>query len=63
MVNLVLVILAVRDIRHRRDDEINGNRKRWMLAAFAPPVGPIAYLLFGRKRGTQPERRGSKSSL
>jgi hypothetical protein len=22
-----------------------------MLAAFAPPVGPILYFLFGRKRG------------
>jgi hypothetical protein len=53
IVNLALVILAVRDIRQRRDDEIKGNRKIWRLAAFAPPVGPIAYFLFGRKRGAQ----------
>jgi hypothetical protein len=53
IVNLALVILAVRDIRRRRADEINGNRKIWRLAAFAPPVGPIAYFLFGRKRGAQ----------
>ena len=52
LVNLVLVILTVRDIRKRSDDEINGNRKRWLLAAFAPPLGPIAYLVFGRKPGT-----------
>jgi hypothetical protein len=50
IVNLVLVIWAVRDIRRRSDDEINGRRKMWMMAAFAPPVGPIAYFLFGRKR-------------
>ena len=51
--NLVLMIWTVRDIRRRRDNEINGRRKIWTLAAFAPPVGPIAYLLFGRKRGDQ----------
>jgi hypothetical protein len=26
-------------------------KSMWMLAAFAPPVGPIVYFLFGRKRG------------
>ena len=54
IINLVLVIWAVRDIRGRRDDEIKGNRKTWMLAAFAPPIGPIAYFRFGRKRGASP---------
>ncbi len=52
MVNVALIIWAVRDIRHRSDDEIKGNRKFWLVAAFAPPVGPIAYFLFGRKRST-----------
>ncbi len=50
IINLALVIWAVRDIRRRSDDEIKGNRKLWMLAAFAPPIGPIAYFVFGRKR-------------
>jgi hypothetical protein len=50
IINLALLIWAVRDIRHRSDDEIKGSRKIWTLAAFAPPIGPIAYLLFGRKR-------------
>ena len=53
IINLALVIWAVRDIRHRSDEEINGRRKIWTLAAFAPPFGPIAYLLFGRKRSAQ----------
>jgi hypothetical protein len=53
IVNLALVIWAVRDIRRRGADEIKGNRKIWQLAAFAPPIGPIAYFLFGRKRGAQ----------
>ena len=50
MINMALTIWAVRDIRQRRDDELSKSRKVWMLAAFAPPFGPIAYLLFGRKR-------------
>lgn len=54
LINLVLVMLTVRDIRKRSDDELNGSRKLWLLAAFAPPIGPIAYLVFGRKRGSGP---------
>ena len=50
IINLALMIWAIRDIRHRSDEEIKGNRKLWMLAAFAPPIGPIAYFVFGRKR-------------
>jgi len=51
VINLLLIIWAVRDLRRRSASEINGNKKVWMLAAFAPPVGPIVYFLFGRKRG------------
>ena len=47
-----LVILAMRDLRRRPEAEINGNKKLWTLVAFAPPFGPIAYFLFGRKRRT-----------
>ena len=52
IINLALLMWAVRDIRHRSDAEIKGRRKIWALAAFAPPFGPIAYFLFGRKRST-----------
>ncbi len=50
LINLALMIWTIWDIRHRSDDEINGKRKLWILAAFAPPFGPIAYFIFGRKR-------------
>ena len=53
IINLALLTWAVRDIRHRSDEELNGRRKIWTLAAFAPPFGPMAYLLFGRKRSAQ----------
>ena len=52
LINLALMIWTIWDIRHRSDEEINGKRKLWYLAAFAPPIGPIAYFIFGRKRGT-----------
>ncbi len=48
-INVGLTVWAVRDIRRRGDDEIKGNRKFWLLAAFAPPIGPLAYLVFGRR--------------
>ena len=50
LINLALMIWMIWDIRHRSDEEINGKRKLWLLAAFAPPIGPIAYFIFGRKR-------------
>jgi hypothetical protein len=53
IINVALIIWAVRDIRRRDAAEIKGNRKFWLVAAFAPPIGPIAYFLFGRKRGAQ----------
>ncbi len=53
LINLVLVIMTVRDIRRRSDAELNGSRKRWLLAAFVPPFGSIAYLIFGRKHTPQ----------
>ncbi len=54
IVNLTLMVMTVRDIRRRSDDELKGKRSWWLLAAFAPPFGPIAYLIFGRKRSTGP---------
>ena len=52
LINLLLLIWAVRDLRHRSESEINGNKKVWMVVALATPIGPIAYFLFGRKRRT-----------
>lgn len=54
LINLVLLIWMIRDLRHRSDEQINGQRKLWYLAAFAPPIGPIAYFIWGRKRQPKP---------
>jgi hypothetical protein len=53
LVNLALMVWMIWDLRHRSDEELNGKRKWWMLAAFAPPIGPIAYFIYLRRRRTQ----------
>lgn len=48
---VLLLIAALVDLRRRPAAQINGNKKLWTLAAFINFVGPIAYFVFGRKRG------------
>jgi hypothetical protein len=54
LINLALMVWMIWDLRRRSDDQINGKRRWWLLAAFAPPIGPIAYVIFGRKRQPRP---------
>jgi hypothetical protein len=57
LVQLVLVILTIRDIHRRPPEAIRGNKKLWyglalssaQVGYMAIPIGPIAYLLFGHK--------------
>jgi hypothetical protein len=49
LVQLGLLIAALRDIRQRSDSEIKGNRKMWMALSFIDFIGPLAYFRFGRK--------------
>jgi hypothetical protein len=53
LINLALMVWMIWDLRHRSDEELNGKRKWWMLAAFAPPIGPIVYSIYLRRRRTQ----------
>ena len=53
LINLALMVWMIWDIRRRSDEELNGKRKLWMLAAFAPPIGPIVYFIYIRRRRTQ----------
>ena len=55
IINLALMIWMIWDLRHRSDAELNGRRKLWMMAAFAPPIGPIAYFIYLRRRNVQQE--------
>jgi hypothetical protein len=50
LVQLGLLAAALVDIYRRPSEEIRGGKRLWTVAAFINYVGPISYLLFGRKR-------------
>jgi hypothetical protein len=50
IVQVALTAWALWDLRHRPASEIRGSKRLWTLLAFVQPVGPVAYLLFGRER-------------
>lgn len=55
IVQIALLVAALWDIRRRPAEAINGSKKMWVGLAFVNFVGPIAYFLFGRKRGWHPK--------
>lgn len=48
-IELVLTTVALKDLRSRTRDEVRGPKWLWRLVAFLQPVGPLAYLVFGRR--------------
>lgn len=46
----VVTTIAARDLSGRSDAQVNGPRWLWKLALFIQPVGPVGYLILGRKR-------------
>lgn len=53
LINFALMVWMIWDLRHRSDAELNGKRKLWLVAAFVPPFGPIAYIVYLRRRKAQ----------
>lgn len=49
VIELVLTAFVQRDLSRRSADEVRGPKLAWRLASFVQPVGPIAYLLAGRR--------------
>jgi len=49
VVETVLTAVALRDLRRRPSSSVRGPKSLWALASFVQPVGPLAYLLFGRR--------------
>ena len=47
---LILTTIALRDLARRRADEVRGWKPAWVLTFFVQPIGPVLYLLFGRRR-------------
>ena len=50
VVQLGLLAAALVNIYRRPEGEIRGPKRLWAVAAFINYVGPISYLLVGRKR-------------
>ena len=50
IVELVLLIAALRDLRRRPADQINGSKRMWVAISFVNIIGPLSYFRFGRKR-------------
>jgi hypothetical protein len=51
VIQLALLGATLFDLRRRPAEQIRGPKKLWFGLAFVNYVGPIAYFLFGRKRG------------
>lgn len=49
LLQFALLGAALRDIRRRPAEQINGSKQLWTLAVFVNFVGPLAYFIFGRK--------------
>jgi hypothetical protein len=47
----VLLVATLVDIRRRPADQIKGSKRMWTALAFVNIIGPIAYFAFGRRRG------------
>jgi hypothetical protein len=50
LIELVLTGIALWDLSHRPAAQVKGKKWVWALVACMQPIGPAAYLLFGRKR-------------
>lgn len=66
-VEIVLTAVSLADLVRRPAAEVRGPKTFWALAVFVQPVGPIAYLIRGRRGGgrrpARPVRRHARSIL
>jgi hypothetical protein len=51
IVQIGLLVAALADLRRRPASDINGDKRLWAALSFVNFVGPIAYFVFGRRRG------------
>lgn len=47
---IVLTAATIRDLARRPSTQVRGPKALWWLASAVQPVGPMAYLAFGRSR-------------
>jgi hypothetical protein len=49
-IEMVLTATAGVDLWRRPSDQVRGPKAMWWPAIFVQPVGPVAYLVLGRRR-------------
>ena len=49
VVELTLTATALVDLSRRPPDQVRGPKLAWAVGCFVQPVGPVAYLRFGRR--------------
>jgi hypothetical protein len=52
-VELVLTAVALKDLARRPAAQVRGPKPLWAMACFVQPVGPIAYLVAGRRSAAE----------
>ena len=50
-VELALTAAALVDLARRPADQVRGPKPLWVFGCFFQPVGPLAYLVLGRRPG------------
>jgi len=50
VVEVVLVVATLIDIKRRPADQMKGSKRMWTALAFVNIAGPIAYFAFGRRQ-------------
>jgi hypothetical protein len=48
-IEVVLTGVALVDLARRPKALVRGSKRRWAMVCFVQPIGPIAYLAFGRR--------------
>jgi Phospholipase_D-nuclease N-terminal len=48
-IEAVVTTVALADLARRPRAQVRGPKTLWMLGCIAQPIGPIAYLAFGRR--------------
>ena len=48
-IEIILTTVALEDLARRPHDQVRGPKAAWALGCIVQPVGPIAYLAFGRR--------------
>jgi Phospholipase_D-nuclease N-terminal len=49
LLQVTLLVAALRDLRRRTAAELNGPRWVWALVCFVNVIGPLSYFRFGRR--------------